>query len=504
MKNNLAIIPILLFAFLIYVYRLNSIPPGVYVDEAVSAYDSYSILKIGKDHYGKAYPLAFRFFGAYTPGLFVYLNIIPLAIFGLKPFAIRLVSVFSALVQIFIFYKILQNIPLIKSKSTVLISTFVFAILPWTVFNARLGYEVMFAQTIFTLAIYFFYLALSRPKHLSLGLIFLSLSTHTAHTQRYLAPLFFLFYLIAFRPCLKKFKLALLIAFLIQLPNFYLITTKSFWVKGLIYQNSSINQIVKDFSLQIFQYISPRTLFYSPPDIDQQHLIPQISLFYFWLFIPFLIGTFRLFSHNSPLVKLILILFISGLIPASLSGHFISVQRILPLILPFSLLIALGLEKIPLLFSFPLILYSLILLWRSYFVLLPSLQSTAWNYGYDQITKIIRSYPNNPIVIDNFRNPRLYSLILFHLSYPPKNLHHQLGNYYRDDYYNQLINFDNLELGNISIRPINLQHDSKPGTLIIGDELTLSPSEALSHNLQLISEIKDPLVHSIFYIYQTR
>ena len=75
-KKNLELILlslILIFAFFLYTFKLSNIPSGVYVDEAVAAYDSYSLINTGADHYGQKFPLTFRFFGAYTPGIFVYL-----------------------------------------------------------------------------------------------------------------------------------------------------------------------------------------------------------------------------------------------------------------------------------------------------------------------------------------------------------------------------------------------------------------------------------------------
>lgn len=505
MRKSLGLIFVLIFASVIYLYKINTVPSGIYVDEAVSAYDSYSIFKTGRDHYGKTLPFVFRFFGAYTPGLFVYLNTIPIVLFGLHPFAIRLVSVFSTLIQIFIIYKILQHIKFIKSKYSPLVGAFIFAILPWTVFNARLGYEVMFAQMVFTLAAYLLYRAISDPKYYSPGLMLLSLSTHTAHTQRYLAPIFFILYLAILHPRFKDIKRGLAIALLIQLPNFYLITTKSFWIKSSIYQNSSIYQLIKDFSLQMFQYLSPKTLFFQTSDIDQQHLIPQISLFYFWLVIPLLIGIYRLIINSSaPISKLVLILFLSGLLPASLSGHFISVQRALPLILPLSLIISIGLDGIPLFFLSPPTLYSFLLLWRSYFVLLPALQADAWNYGYNQIAEIIQSQPETQFLFDNSRNPRAYSLFLYYLKYSPQKFHQQINPDFSQNYYQMNQVLQNLTIGNLDIRPIDWQNDPNTPQIIIGDPLSISSSQALEHHLKLIKQIENPTHQTIFQIFQSR
>ncbi len=63
---KIKIITVFLIIFLgifLRVYKLESIPPGLDVDEASFTYDAYSILQTGKDRYGEVLPLAFRSFG---------------------------------------------------------------------------------------------------------------------------------------------------------------------------------------------------------------------------------------------------------------------------------------------------------------------------------------------------------------------------------------------------------------------------------------------------------
>jgi len=85
------IMAIILGALLCF-YKLGSIPNGLCVDEALSGYNAFSILLSGKDEYGKVLPVVFRFFGSYSPPLYVYLTAPAVAIFGLNIFSIRFIS----------------------------------------------------------------------------------------------------------------------------------------------------------------------------------------------------------------------------------------------------------------------------------------------------------------------------------------------------------------------------------------------------------------------------
>jgi len=214
LKNNLFLILILGFSFFLYTYKLNSLPT-LYADEATEGYSAYSIWHTGADEYGKKFPLSFRLFGAYTPPLYIYLSAPIVGIFGMTLFNIRLLSAISGVISVFIFYKTLKIY--LKSSFYVYLSSFLFAILPWTMFNSRLGYEVMLATTLFNIGVYLLF----SKKNIYWALLFISLSTYAAHTQKFLAPIFILFFV------RLNFK-TILFLLITQLPNIYLMYTPSF------------------------------------------------------------------------------------------------------------------------------------------------------------------------------------------------------------------------------------------------------------------------------------
>src|SRR3990172_11807128 len=74
---------------IVFFYKLDKIPPGFYIDEALPGYNAYSLLLTGKDEFGKSFPMFFRFYGSYNPPLFTYLVIPWVASLGLNIFAVR-------------------------------------------------------------------------------------------------------------------------------------------------------------------------------------------------------------------------------------------------------------------------------------------------------------------------------------------------------------------------------------------------------------------------------
>ena len=81
--NKKIIVGVLLSAILISLflhrYKQNQVPPCINADEAAFGYNAYSILKTGKDEYGKFLPLRFESFKDYKLPLYTYLSIpIPL------------------------------------------------------------------------------------------------------------------------------------------------------------------------------------------------------------------------------------------------------------------------------------------------------------------------------------------------------------------------------------------------------------------------------------------
>jgi hypothetical protein len=336
---------------------------------------------------------------------------------------------------------------------------------------------------------------------LSYGLFFISLSAYTAHTQKFLAPLWLISYLVLFKKLYLKTILFLLI---LQAPNILIITTPAFWYKASGVAGQAPIQLFNKFISQYLTYLSPKTLFFNPPDIDLQHQIPQIGLFFWWLIFPLIFGLKQLLSSLSPpKYRFLSTWIILSIVPASLSGDFISVQRALPLLFPLSLVIALGFKKIKPLFLFFLSLYSFILLFRSYFIFFPRENALGWNYGYKQLSEFIQTHPNAKLMIDNTRNPRNYILLLYYLKYSPSLYHQEVGDYTAKNYYQNPPVSLKYQFGNYQFRPLDWQTDPCRFDYLVGDELSFSPQQIKDYHLRLHQTFTTAINQIALLVYST-
>ena len=75
---------ILLLSLLVRLYKLDTIPFGLSIDEASMGYNAYSLLQTGKDRYGEAFPVIFRSFGSFQAPLYTYFTVPAIFLFGAK------------------------------------------------------------------------------------------------------------------------------------------------------------------------------------------------------------------------------------------------------------------------------------------------------------------------------------------------------------------------------------------------------------------------------------
>lgn len=526
MKSIFLVFLISLISLLALSYKLENIPNGIYVDEAVSGFNAYSILKTGKDEYGKEFPIAFRFFGSYSPPLYVYLTTIPVFIFGLNEYSVRIISVICASLFIFILFGFLKNMEIDKKIIPLLLLLFI--ITPWNFFYARTGYELYLGFFLFSLGVFLLWKSLTKKIWLPAGLIILSVSTYASHPQIYSAPMFILGFLILFiKQIDRKYLLyGLVVSLAIQMPHLSLLSTNAFLNKSdLFYLNEILLASEKiplpqfisiplsflfSFLARIISYFSLNSLFFFP-DPDPQRSMPEISVFYNWMVVPFLIGIFAVFLKIHKSAKFLILLVSSTIIPASLTRDPFSTQRALGLLLPFFLIICIGISKIYTKIGFKkfiavylaIFCVSIIVLWRSYFVLLPAERAKDWSYGYKTLAQFISKNHDSKFVIDQSRLKPAYIEIAFFNKTDPSVLQESTDRKIRKDYYNDNEFNPNYNFENIDIRAINWKEDIYKDQILVGDELAISPKQITEHFLTEIFLLTDPRGYPIFKAYKT-
>src|SRR3990167_9776130 len=137
MKFKLLLIIIL--ASLLRIWNLNNFPVGFNADEAAIGYNAYSLLQTGKDEYGSSFPLSFKSFGDYKPGLYFYFVMPFVAILGLNEWAVRIPSALFGIGTVILIYFLAKEI--FKNRWVGIFSSLLLAISPWHIHFSRGGWR---------------------------------------------------------------------------------------------------------------------------------------------------------------------------------------------------------------------------------------------------------------------------------------------------------------------------------------------------------------------------
>lgn len=555
---SIVISVILLTATIIRFYQLGNPSRGFYLDEAAIGYNAYSILKTGKDEFGKPFPILFRSFTDFKAPLYIYLSIIPIKILGLTPFSTRFLSAFSGSITIliaFFFVKLIvnRNQKSGKSPTNYLLPSLValvLAIAPWHVFYSRGAWEANLSFLILLISSYFCILGFEKKKRIIflLGSALFVLSAYAYHGQRIVAPLIFGSYLIYSRKWIFENKKFLVFGFII-LVFFSLPILKISLTPGGQSRTKSLNIFSKQTILPwqtedsrflsdnrylisarkglalYTAYFSPRNLF-SPDPAEKQRWLVDLAAFYPWQFIFFVIGAsfFIRKKEYSTLKKISLPWLFFSPVAASLTRDPFSTVRALPLVFPISVIIALGIYEsilfirqklsskfnqkyintlIILLLSVVTIV-SLINLAIQLIFVLPYQRAKYWEIGYSEVTKELQKYPNEKIVIDNYRGES-YIHILFFTKFDPETFQKEAGYMELPNYYYSFERANIKEFGQFEYREIDWEREEREESLIVGDELLASRESILNNpRLKLIKEIKYPDQSVVFRIIKAK
>ena len=526
MRHIKLLLIILCIAAFFYLYKLGTNPPGLFADEASTGYNIYSILKTGKDEYGKSFPFGFRQMGSYTPPLYIYLSTPLMAIFGISEFSTRLLSVISGMIVVTLVFYLLQKLKICKSKTSLFFSTLFFAISPWLVFFSRMGYEQNLAFMLFTLSTVLFIKALKNPKFFVLLIPVASITIYADFPMRFLMPLTFIIFGALFikdikvKNNLKYIAIGVVIASIIQIPNLSMLQTKSFFSKtehfyadAISVQAAKIKYLpstvsvplafVREFSAQYMNYFSPKSLFFMG-DPDPQRSIPEMGVLYRWIIIPYLVGLYLVYKSKDKLSrKIIITLLVIAPITGALTHQPFHAQRTLMLLLPITFVISYAIDvfvsklgnKLSTAVFTILFLISVMFLWRGYFILLPQLRANTWAFQYKQLADFIRENPRKHFVIDQ-RNPKpediAYFQLAFYLKTDPEILQSTSDPSIVDNYYND-VDFNHVrKFSNIETKPIDWGEAVRKDVIFVGDTAAISDLEVELHDLTKVFEVKDP------------
>lgn len=443
---------------------LGKIPVGLTNDEANIGYDAYSILKTGKDQWGKSQPSTYLTgFGDFRPPVYTYAAIPSVAFFGLNEFAVRLPSAIAGSLTILaVFFLALL---LLRNVWIGILSMFFLAFNPWHTAMSRIGIESTLAVFIITLALVLFLLGLQRKVWLYPAMVLFGLSLYTYTSYVVLTPLLVALLCFLYRKQLfadrKTLSIALLLFIIALLPMFFEGSLRTASVRsrqvnltsdiGIINNvNDKRGECQVDFQskvCQLFQnkyaafvsvlvsnylnHFSPELLV-SRGTPTQYSVLPERGLLYATEYIFFFTGVFFLLRKKQTEALFVLLWIFLSPIPDSItsSGHY---SRYLPVLPALQVTSAVGAYEFLLFVAkkrwlfIPFILipfYEIIAFLLVYWSYFPRFYSTFSHYGYRDLMEYVYKNVNNYdriIISSRFNDTKQYVFYLFYTRYDPSN-----------------------------------------------------------------------------------
>ena len=239
---------IILIALISRFYMLGSYP-ALNADEAAIGYNAYSLLETGMDEHGNPWPIHFQSFNDYKPGLYMYLAMPFVAVFGLDVFWIRFPGALLGILSVSLIYFLIKELftnklSMINGQRLAIFASFLLAINPWHIHFSRGGWEVNVATFFILAGVYCFLRWVNSSQHkdknhegkhsspfqgevgrglfsdildkhiypLLISILFFVLSLYTYHAARVVAPLLGLGLFIVYFDSIKKNSKQVLIA----------------------------------------------------------------------------------------------------------------------------------------------------------------------------------------------------------------------------------------------------------------------------------------------------
>ncbi len=528
MKKNLIILfGITIVGFLLRSICISTLPQTFTWDEAALGYNAYSVLKTGRDEHGVLFPIVFKSFGDFKPGLYIYFSVLPIHLFGLNEFSTRIISSIFGSLSILGIFSLTYIIT--KNMRSALYSSITLTIMPWAIQFSRAAWEsnicvslTLFASTLFI-----------RKKYFASSILF-GLTFWTYQSAKLFTPII-LFTLIILNKKNITTKNIIKIctpALLLLIPILLGLSVQSgrlkvFSVFSYSRQLDFVNTLaqqdgtnIQNIFFNIFHaeiidqlrgveqrylnYFSPKFLFFSGDWSNSRHATLYYGYLHIVDLIPLLLGIYILTRSTYKYKKFIAVWLFATPLLGSLSRDLISGVRSLSLIVPLAFIIGIGLEKL-LQKKFFTTVYILSVIYLSvYFIDLYSIHTTykandeslvSYKPAVESMLKYQEKY-RHVIFSDKLGQPYIY--ILFYSKTDPRV-------YQKDHIFEDGANGDVgrvVSMSKYSFRKIYWPQDrGESDTLFIGDEFELPETDLQTVNgIQRLDEIYYPDRRLSFHI----
>lgn len=528
MKNRTILVLILLIAAFLRFYQLGINPPSLAWDEAALGYNAYSIGETGRDEFGRFLPYDyFASFGDYKPPLYVYAAVIPVKIFGLNEFAVRLPSaLFGTLTVLITFFLTRELFPKLKNTCLPEIAAFFLAISPWHTQLSRAAWEANLALFFVVLGVWLFLLSLRRQGwFLLLSSVAFVATLYTFNSTRIFSPLLVLGLLIwQWRKIWQMKKWVIAAGFLAILLTYPLIPHLLSPEGKLRFQEVNIftdisvikksnSWIARDdhslwskvihnrrvlFSLSFlehyFHHFEGKFLFISG-DGNPKFSLQDIGQLYLFD-LPFLLaGVYFFIRRREKGTFLIFWWLLAALVPAATARETPHALRTLNSLPTWQIITAYGFyiflqvikKRKTLLknFLFSIAAFALLVnvfyYLHNYYVHYPVEFSSEWQYGYREAIRTIAEFENGyekVVFTDKLGRPYIY--FLFYKEYQPRDFWRFKGGVVKEPAgFIRVSNFDKYEFHNLN------WHEDQ----LMGKTLFVMPPQDVPQNANVIKTI---------------
>lgn len=215
------LIVILLLSALLRLPYLNSHMPSLYGDEIAIGYNAFSIIKTGRDEFGRFLPLQFQSWGDQKNPVYIYAVALVQLFTGPTPASVRIPSALAGIIAVYLTYRLVLLLKL--NRATALFSAFLLAFTPWHIHISRGGYEANLALTLGLASV-----VSLLNKNSFASALYLALGAYTYYTTKLFLPALLLFvwlYLnwgVSFKKWAKPFFRYWLFVFVLAIPALYL------------------------------------------------------------------------------------------------------------------------------------------------------------------------------------------------------------------------------------------------------------------------------------------
>lgn len=545
LKHKLLIL-IIIFGSFLRLYGLSQNPPSLTSDEAALGYNAYSILKTAKDEHGEFLPIVFQSFGDWKPGLYVYLTVPFVALFGLNEFSTRIVGALSGILAIYLVYLVSNK--LFPNKKIGAWSALFLSIMPWHIHFSRGAWEANLSLTLTLAGFWFFLKGLERKTNLVFSAVLFGLTFWSYQGAKLSTALVLVCLVIVFlRKLWMKYKKTVLfstvVGFLLISPiilSFYQgkvgrlevfsvfsyprpdkvvsdILEQSGGKTGsleYVFYHSEVLSFARGILSRYLNHFSGRFLFFEGDWQSKRHGAPDTGMLLF-VDVIFLVAGLVYFSRNSKLPGVIFVFLwlLFSPLPSALSRDQIQAVRSFSMSIPLAILLGAGVEqmiswgflrrKVPILLLAGLFVFNLVYLIDQYWVHLPKKTAQDWGYGYKQVVENLSgvlSESKEIVVKQDYSQPYIY--FLFYEKYDPEIYQKQYSPGFISSKYGDVGLVPKLR--NVTFRDINWQDDKDmKGKIFVVDPIKL-PLDVTNNSLKykVIQDIEYPNGNVAYRIFE--